>query len=246
VVVLALLLIAVVLAFQRWPDQSRRGDRFIRLYATSLLETLPKDAILLSRHWDVVVSPLIYLQQVERQRPDVAVIDPELFRRSWYFPQLRRTYPGLLDPIEEEIEQFLTQLRLFEARRPYDPVLIEKGYRGVISGLFEAHRTRRPFFHTPEVDQSFYGDWFGVPEAMSMRMVSNPAYAPRVEPLDPEPWIDQARHLNEEVRRTAWLFPIDLARARIRFLEQIGRTDEASIWREALAGFQRVDPNEGR
>lgn len=242
VVVLIPLLIAVVLTFQRWPDQSRRDDRFIRLYSTSLLDTLPENAIVLSRHWDVVVSPLIYLQQVERQRPDVAVIDPELFRRSWYFPQLRRTYPGLLDPIEERIEQFLVQLRLFEARRPYDRRLIEDGYRRVISGLFEAHRTNRPFFHTPEVDQSFYGDWFGVPEALAMRMVSNPAYAPIVDPLDPQPWIDQARHVNEEVRRFAWMFPIDLARARIRFLEQVGRHDEAAVWRNALDLLSRIEP----
>jgi hypothetical protein len=177
-------------------------------------------------------------------RPDVAVVDVELFRRSWYFPQLRRTYPDLLEPIDAEVAAFLEQLRLFEARRPYDPRLIEERYRAVIAGIFEAHRLTRPVFHTPEVEQGFYGDWFGVPEALAVRMVSDPGQSPAAEPVDPEAWAAQARYVDEEVRRLAWMFPIDLARARVRFLQQIGRPQEAERWQHVLERFQGIEIGE--
>jgi hypothetical protein len=234
------LVAALLLAGSRWSGLTRSGDRFIRLYATSLLDSLPSDAILLTRHWDIVVSPLIYLQQIEGLRPDVTVVDTELFRRSWYFPQLRRTDPTLLAPIEDRVTLFLEQLRLFERGEAYDPQKIESRFRGVIAGVFEAHRQTRPVYHTPEIEPAFYGGWYGIPEALAVRMVVDPRLAPEAEPLKPESWAGQAGYLREAVRQRAWAFPIELARSRIAFLEQLGRTEEALRWRAALDDFEAI------
>jgi hypothetical protein len=244
-VVLAPLLAALVLGGLRYRDQSRRGDHFVRLYAQSLLDRLPPDAILISRHWDMVVSPIIYLQQVEHRRPDVTVVDTELLRRSWYYPQLRRTDPRLLAPIEDRVSAFLEDLRLFEAQRPYDPRRIEERYRALIAGIFTAHRTERPVFHTPDVEPLFYGDWTGIPEALAVRMVSDPRAAPAVEPLDPTPWEAQVRFLRDPVCVQAWGFPIELAHDRIRFLRDFGRMEEAARWQQSVARFEAVRPPEG-
>jgi hypothetical protein len=235
---------ALILGVQRWPGQTRRGDTFVRFYATSLLTTLPPNTILLTRYWDLVVSPILYLQQVEGLRRDVTVVDTELLRRSWYFPQLRRTDPALLEPIEGKVSAFLEQLRLFEARSDYDPREIEERYRAVISGIFEAHRESRPIFHTPDVEQTFYGDWSGIPEALAVRMVRDPITSPAAEPCDLDRWAQVARFANEDVRRIAWLLPIDLARSRIRFLHQFEREEEAERWQTALTGLQAIEIGE--
>lgn len=239
-VVLAPLAAAIVLAGLRWEAQTRRDDRFVRLYAQSLLDRLPPDAILISRHWDMVVSPILYLQQVEHRRTDVTVVDTELLRRSWYFPQLRRTDPRLLAPIEDRVSAFLEDLRLFEERRPYDPRRIEERYRALISGIFTAHRMDRPIFHTPEVEASFYGDWTGIPEALAVRMVPDPRMAPPVVPLDPAPWEAQARFARDPVCRQAWGFPIELAHNRIRYLHDFDRGDEAARWQESVGRLERA------
>ncbi len=231
---------AVVLGAIRWDAQSRRDDRFVRLYAQTLLEQLPPNAILISRHWDVVVSPILYLQQVEGRRTDVTVVDTELLRRSWYFPQLRRTDPRLLAPVEDRVAPFLEDLRLFEDHRPYDPRKIEEHYRSLISGIFVAHRMERPIYHTPEIEPTFYGDWVGVPEAQAVHLVPDPRMAPPAAPLDPALWAPQARFIREPIRRQAWAFPIDLARSRIRFLRMYDRTDEAAHWEERLARFEAI------
>lgn len=242
---LAPLIAALILGGVRYQSQSRRGDHFVRLYAQSLLDRLPPDAILISRHWDMVVSPILYMQQVEHRRTDVTVVDTELLRRSWYFPQLRRTDPRLLAPIEDRVSAFLEDLRLFEARRPYDPRRIEERYRSLIAGIFTAHRMARPIFHTPDVEPLFYGDWTGIPEALAVRMVPDPRAAPVAEPLDPAPWVAQVRFLRDPVCVQAWGFPIELARDRIRFLRDFGRMDEAARWQQSVSRFEAARPPTG-
>jgi hypothetical protein len=235
------LLAALALALVRFPAQDRRGDHFVRLYAESLLDALPERTLLITHHWDMVVSPLIYVQQVEGRRGDVTIVDTELLRRSWYYPQLRRADPGLLAPVEDRVAAFLEQLRLFEAGRPYDPRLIEERYRGVIAGIFEAHAGARPIFHTPEVEAGFYRGWAGVPEAQAIRIVRDPAQAPACEPLDAGRWAAQMRYAGEPVRRQALGFLVDLARARARFLQAAGRGEESQGWQrsaEALAALR--------
>lgn len=234
------LIASVLLGGVRWKEQDRAGDRFVRLYASSLLDRLPPRSILFSRHWDMVVSPLIYMQRVEGSRPDVTVVDTELLRRSWYFQELRRIDPSLLAPIEARVTPFLEDLRLFEAEEPYDPRRIEEHYRGVITGIFEAHRGERPVFYTPDVEPTFYPGWYGIPEALDVRIALDPSGAPETPPLDPGQWAAQARYVSEPVRRDAWAFPIQLGRSRVQFLERFGREREARAWSEAVAGLEAV------
>lgn len=231
---------AVVLAGVRWHSQSRAGDHFIRLYAGSVLDALPPHAILISRHWDIVVSPCLYLQQVENRRRDVTIVDTELLRRIWYFDVLRRADPTLLAPIEDRVSAFLGDLRLFEAGRPYDPQSIEEHYRAVIAGIFEAHHAARPVFATPDAEQTFYPGRAGIPEALFVRIVDDPSKAPPASPVDPSVWIAHLRYVDESVRRDAWAFPIEMGRSRIRFLHDFGREEEARAWQDAVNRLQAV------
>ncbi len=234
------LALSLVLVGTRFKEQDRSGDRFVRLYATSILDRLPPHAILLSRHWDMVVSPIIYLQQIEGTRPDVTVVDTELLRRSWYFPVLRRVDPSLLAGIEDRVSLFLEDLRLFEANRPYDPQRIEEHYRAVIAGIFESHRAERPVFHTPDVEPTFYAGWYGIPEALDVRVSPDPAQAPEAAPIDPSAWSAQARYVDDPVRRDTWAFPIELGRSRVQFLERFGRGAEAARWRASVEGLEAI------
>jgi hypothetical protein len=91
----ALLLVAVaVLAPPALPGRTRGRDRSARLIAEGALAEAPAGAVLLveSDHW---VWPLLYLQEVERQRPDVVVVPLGLTSSSWYWQRLARRHPGL-------------------------------------------------------------------------------------------------------------------------------------------------------
>ncbi|MEZ4323738.1 MAG: DUF2723 domain-containing protein [Polyangiales bacterium] len=75
-------------------QRTRSGDHVTRTLTTAALDELPRDAVLLveADHW---VGPLLYLQEVERHRPDVVVLALGLASSSWMWELLYRRHPGL-------------------------------------------------------------------------------------------------------------------------------------------------------
>ncbi|MBU1702216.1 MAG: DUF2723 domain-containing protein [Candidatus Eisenbacteria bacterium] len=176
-------------AFLRWDRCAADGPPLPGLYARGLLEGLPEKTLLFSRQWDTCVSAMLYLQFVEELRPDVAIVDTELLRRSWYYPQLDRMYPGLLDPVRPQRDEFLTDLASFEAGRPYDAVRIETRYQALQKALHQAWVQRRPTAVTPEVDARIFETSLPVPYGMVIlfdppeELLSGRGPLPLVEPF---------------------------------------------------------------
>lgn len=230
----AALLLAVLQTGLHFEKADHRNDRLIRTHAEILLDSLPPDCILLSRFWDAVVSPSIYLQAIEGRRRDVAVVDTELLRRSWYFPQLRRWDPGLLAPVEPRVSEFLRDLRLFESGRPYDAVRIERNYRAVIDGIARSHRPGRPTAFTPDVDRSDLEGLMPVPEGLVLVARDDPASAPALDPPDVERLLASGLRPEDPIHQTVlaqWKTMLEL---RIQFLTRFGREAEVAPWRRAL------------
>ncbi|HEY6195864.1 MAG TPA: DUF2723 domain-containing protein [Candidatus Eisenbacteria bacterium] len=92
-VILALAPLAEWRANHRTCDLSR--NRFAETFARDLLEPLPARTILLT-NGDNDSIPLWYLQQVERVRPDVLVVNLPLTNTGPYVAQLRRRDPDLV------------------------------------------------------------------------------------------------------------------------------------------------------
>jgi len=93
---LIVLVVSVVTNYRR-VDQSR--NRIARSYGEDVFATVEPHAILLTTG-DGVTIPLMYLNVVERQRPDVALISPPLMPAEWYLRQLRARYPDLTVPFD--------------------------------------------------------------------------------------------------------------------------------------------------
>ncbi|HEX6383102.1 MAG TPA: DUF2723 domain-containing protein [Anaerolineae bacterium] len=74
--------------------QNLSDDRPVRPLAEQLLQTAPPDAILLTPG-DPTIFTLWYFQHVEGQRPDLILVDRNLFAFDWYRQRLRRTDPEL-------------------------------------------------------------------------------------------------------------------------------------------------------
>ena len=212
----------------------RRDDRFMRFHVQAIFEQLPEGTVLLSGFWDAVVSPSIYLQAVEGQRPDVTVVDPELLRRSWYMPQIDRWDPHLLDPARSVLARFLVDLNRFEHDQPYDPMAIETNYRELIATIALAHRPERPTAVTPEVDTRFAGQAPPVPEGLVRVLRDDPASSPVLEPPDVEGLVRAGYRPGDRIHRTIVQQWQTMMLDRVRFLEHFGRQAEADQWRVAL------------
>ncbi|HEV2690273.1 MAG TPA: DUF2723 domain-containing protein [Bryobacteraceae bacterium] len=79
-------------------DQSK--NHAARKFAEDVLASLEPRSILIA-NGDEVISPVVYLQDVEGYRPDVALVVMPLLRTDWYVPQLRRQYPNLTIPFAQ-------------------------------------------------------------------------------------------------------------------------------------------------
>lgn len=104
-------------------------------YTKAILNSVEKNSIIFSYQWDYFISASYYFQYSENYRKDVAVIDKELLRRSWYFNQLRRSHPDVIDNINYEVKQFLEALKPFERSENFNSNLLEARYREVMTNL---------------------------------------------------------------------------------------------------------------
>jgi len=130
-------------------DQS---DNFIyQDYTKELLNSVPKNSIIFSYQWDYFISASYYFQKVENYRSDVIIVDKELLRRSWYYNQLDKNYPGLLDGVQPEVNQFVEALKPFERKEQYNSNLLESLFRRIMTGLISTNIDEHDYFIAPEI-----------------------------------------------------------------------------------------------
>lgn len=138
-------------------------------YTKSLLNSVEENSIILSYQWDYFLSQSYYFQFVEDYRRDVAVIDKELLRRSWYFNQLTNCYPGILNGLENEIKIFQQALKPFERDENYDANVLETYYRMIMTGLVSENIEDKSFYIGPElIDNEMRSGQFILPEGYTI------------------------------------------------------------------------------
>jgi len=99
--VLCLIAVPLLMANQNWNDHDRSGRYSALLNAKAYVDSCQKDAIMFTIG-DNDTFPLWYLQEVEKYRTDLKLINTSLFATDWYIDQQKRqTYdakpiPGIL------------------------------------------------------------------------------------------------------------------------------------------------------
>ncbi len=218
----------------READQS--GCHVFDDYTRKALASLPEKAVLITYQWDYLVSPACYFQHVEKVRPDVAVIDKELLRRSWYFPQLETNQPALVEPVRAEIDAFLEAVHPFENGGIYNSALLDRLYARLIMRLMETNIESGVFLGPELIDKELRTGEVVLPEGCALvpdlffyRLVRDrSAYMPlRSEdnairfPKTPDAY-------TENVKR----FAARMAALRILYESQNGKPDNANRLRQ--------------
>ncbi|MDK9699369.1 MAG: DUF2723 domain-containing protein [bacterium] len=143
-------IVLLLVAIFHFPTDTRNEDRNQLTYSKALLSQLPSPAVLFSSDWEVVVGPLEGLFAMG-ERPDVAVIDVELLRRSWYVELLFRRYPRVISGCETELNELIPALRKFERNEEISAETLEFLYRRAISALMIKNVPRSAVCFMPEV-----------------------------------------------------------------------------------------------
>ncbi len=144
-------------------------------YTRDVFQSVGPNAVVLTYQWDYFVSASYYAQHVDRSRTDVVVIDKELLRRSWYYPQLEREHPWLIAQSRPEVDAFLVELRKFENSLPYSSQLIEFRYAAVIRSFIERNMATKPVYATPEVEPQYTPGFRRIPAGLADRLVPEAA-----------------------------------------------------------------------
>lgn len=163
--------VAPFLVHLRQADET--NNFLVEDYTRNMFASLEPNALVLSFQWDYWVSASYYYQGVKGVRPDVAVVDKELLRRSWYFKQLERQHPWLIHQSRVEVEAFLRELEKFEHDRPYNPAVIQARFEEMIRSFLTNSIQTRPVYVTGEIEPEFTHGLQRVPEGLAYRLYAD-------------------------------------------------------------------------
>lgn len=132
-------------------EDDHRHYTYPTTYAQNALDEAKPNALILTGDWQLV-APLLTLQFVNQERPDVAVVDVLLFQnRPWYHRQIELTQPALLAPVAAEHEAFLAKLRQFESDQlAAGDTEIQQRYTALWRALMASALATRPVYATPD------------------------------------------------------------------------------------------------
>jgi hypothetical protein len=230
----AMMLLVIATAAINFTRANERSNVVVEEMTQNMLATLPKDAVIISSQWDFWVSGSWYLQAVERVRPDIAVIDQELLRRSWYLDQMATWHPALMHSIAPQVERFRTQVLKFERDEPYDPAEIQGAYVGMIDALIDSAAAHRPVFVTGEVPPEMGRMYERIPSYLALRLSRDSSYVPQEFPRYRfHPWEGRIDHYAAK----AYELYARSSFARALYEAQFGRSDLAKRYYEHAISF---------
>jgi hypothetical protein len=155
----------------RMNDES--SNYLVEDYSKNMFASIKPNALVISYQWDFWVSASYYYQIVRGDRPDIAVVDKELLRRSWYLLQLERRHPWLIQGSRAEVDAFSQELFKFEHDTPYNPAIIQARYVRMISSFISKTITSRPVYVTSEIEPEFTAGFQRIPEGLAFRLVGD-------------------------------------------------------------------------
>lgn len=184
VLVFILILLASIQFYSNYAEVNQSNDFAYEDYTKAILNSVPQNSVVFSYQWDYFISESYYFQLVEHFRKDVAVIDKELLRRSWYYNQLYTNHAELLSGIKPEVDRFLEALKPFEQQGNFNANLLENSFRKIMTGLVATNIDKHNYFIAPEIVEGemrrgefqLPKGYILVPYSLLFKVVSNTNY----------------------------------------------------------------------
>ncbi|MFN2187922.1 MAG: hypothetical protein ACK2T3_04100, partial [Candidatus Promineifilaceae bacterium] len=102
----ASILLPVLLVTLNFGGQNQRDDGSIQATATTAMQNLPMNAIVITPG-DQTATTLLYYQYAEGIRADLIVVDDTMFQFDWYREQLGKLNPSLLALEVDDVPGFI-------------------------------------------------------------------------------------------------------------------------------------------
>jgi hypothetical protein len=226
---LALALVALAWNFGR---AGHAGNYLTDSYLHNQFKNFAQNAVVFTNNW-YLVSPSYYLQNVQKERPDVAIIDRKLLQYPFYLDYARRQYPQVMDTVKEISGPFGDLERRWVNGEQVDSQQISTLYFNMMKQLISSNLAAgRPVYvqwDDPGAEENYIMQGFPThPEGLALRVDTQPFTGAPADPqfdwrgilTDPVPKEDLAMLVIDE-------YPAALDRL-AQFAQQNGHATEAA------------------
>ena len=182
---LILIFLPGFLLFTNYGKNDESKNHFVKDYTFNVFNSAKQNSIIMSTQWDFWVSSSWYYQYVKGMRPDVMVVDKELFRRGWYLRHIKVHYPDFYGRIKTEFDAYETELIKFERfthkylepKSELDRKELEKiqlSFYNFLNAIVDKNQDKN-FYTTYEIEdvkapmEKFGKDYIRIPEGLLIK-----------------------------------------------------------------------------
>jgi hypothetical protein len=160
-----------------WRECDERPHRWVENSVHDLLGPLPPRAVLFTDTWGIAEAGTYYYQAVERFRPDVVVVSPNLSRASWYLDELERRAPDIVAHAGSAFGAWRRARRAIDSGAPYRVDEAVALHARCLEALVVGCAQVRPVFTTGAL-LDVRPDWQRVPFHLALQLRPDTAYVP--------------------------------------------------------------------
>ncbi|MGD0035950.1 MAG: DUF2723 domain-containing protein [Bacteroidota bacterium] len=161
----------IIQIIYNWERVDESRNKIPQQFVEKAFSNLEPNAIVLASQWDYFISPSLYYQFIRHERCDVTIIDKSLLQnRSWYFLQLERNAPWLMERIHPSANLFLIELNKFEHDLPFNFTIIQSQWQNLLSEIVEQALHEHPVYIDARIDQEFSPEYRRTPAGLFLRL----------------------------------------------------------------------------
>lgn len=243
-----ILFLAAMLAVVAWPlaRNFRQNDLSHEAVAATFARDVVRYAdprgVIFTDDPDHFSEPMIYLQTVEKLRPDLVVLDMERLESPMLGRNLEEWFPELGDACRTEIATIATYASKAEHGLPFDGQARDKAYQEMLHALaLQSVRLRPTYTLIGAIHRPMFAGLHWNPEGMLVRLTSDSQYRAFPVPKLELPALlhGKAPRLEAQLLLRQYGSMLD---GRVWYLEQHGHpaeTDSVRMLRQELLGRAR-------
>jgi hypothetical protein len=169
--VVVLTVLPIVQIMSNWKRVDETKNILPQQFVGNAFSHFESNAVVVASQWDYFISPSLYYQFIRNERRDITIIDKSLLQnRSWYFMQLQRQHPELMERIRPSANLFLEELDKFEHDIPFNFNIIQSYWQNLLNEIVEKSLPGHAVYIDARIDREFPTAYSRTPAGLFFRL----------------------------------------------------------------------------